>query len=116
MAANEELNRILQILATTAPDGNNNGTNNFYYSSAPPAPPPPPPSGTLGFEAGRALPSPPLLTSPAVVDPRTIVEWAPAVRYVTKTLSRDEAVMTAIKKVALNFFKKKLPTIRPYDI
>lgn len=101
MAANEELNRILQILATTSPDGNNSSANgNYYYPPAPPAASAPPPPGDLGFEAGRALPSPPSLNGPAVVDPRTIAEWAPAVRYATKFLARDEAVMTAIKKVA----------------
>lgn len=58
------------------------------------------PQTTLSYSNGHHIPAPRTSQPPkAEIDPRTITTWAPALRYVTKLLTKNEDITERIRKL-----------------
>ncbi|CUS09190.1 unnamed protein product [Tuber aestivum] len=92
MAANDDLTRILQILAASAPQPPppvRSGEDDDSYS--------PPPAVTP--DPRQTYPPPSAHVSGEALDPSKIEEWNAALRYVMRELCKNEAIMSGIKKM-----------------
>jgi len=95
MAVNDDLTRILQILAESTqaapqplPPVRSDEDDDSY--SPPPAITPDP---------RQTYPPPSVHVPEEVLDPSRIEEWNAALKYVMRELYKNEAIMTGIKKV-----------------